>query len=302
MSTLSDAHPDRQVLIVGADSVIGMELNAVLLEAGYSVVRTTRRKAGASSTDLYLDLTEKNIRLNPPRCTTAIFCAGVTSIERCRQSPAISKFINVTNTLHISRQLIKSGVHVVFLSSNMVFDGSRPRARITDPTCPNTEYGRQKAEVERGLIDIGERYTILRLSKIISPEMSLLQNWLNNLRSGFHIYPFLDKRISPLSLRYATKLVLRIIERRVLGIIHASATEDISYYQIARILAQRSSLDEDLIRPIVSSSFGSCDWSVPHTTLDTTSLKLLGMFAPEATDSFEEFLLKYMNNGNPAIG
>uniref|UniRef100_UPI0035B1BD75 sugar nucleotide-binding protein n=1 Tax=Hylemonella sp. TaxID=2066020 RepID=UPI0035B1BD75 len=288
----SALQPDREamaILVVGADGVIGGRLARVLAEAGRSVIGTTRRATESAADRIHFDLASADGFDALPLCRAAVLCAAVTSMEYCQKDPEATRQINVTNTVRLARHLLAAGSHVVFLSSNTVFDGRQPWARATDSTSPRTEYGRQKADAESQLLSLGGQIAVVRFSKIIPPEMPLLQGWVRDMRSGRSIYPFSDSRMSPVSLSFAVELLRRVLEMHATGIIQASAASDISYEQAARYLARRLGCDEQLIEPISCVQRG-IEYSPANTTLDPTGLAALGLEAPQVPSVLDELV------------
>jgi len=269
--------------------MIGSRLMRVLEGGGWSVIGTTRRATGSDADRVHLDLASFQAFDLLPSPSAAVLCAAVTSMERCQKDPVATKKINVTNTVRLARKLLLGGSHVVFLSSNTVFDGVQPWASTSDSNSPRTEYGRQKADAESQLLSLDGQIAIVRFSKIIPPGMPLLQDWVRDMRSGRNIYPFSDSRMSPVSLSFAVELLRRVLVVRATGIIQASAASDISYEEAARYLAQRLGCDQKLIKPI-SCAQKAILFSPANTTLDTTGLEALGLEAPEVHSVLDGFV------------
>ncbi len=275
--------------MVGMDGVIGGRLARVLAEAGYSVMGTTRRATESAIEQIHLDLASAEGFDALPRFHGSVLCAAATSMERCRKDPDATRLINVTNTVRLARHLLDAGSHVVLLSSNTVFDGVQPWARATDPTCPRTEYGRQKADAESQLLALDGQITIVRFSKIVSPEILLLRGWVSDLRAGRNIHPFSDCRMSPLPLPFAVELLRRVLDAGVTGIVQASAASDISYEEAARYLAQRLGCDEQLIEAVSCIQKG-IEYSPANTTLEPTGLAALGLEVPQVMSALDELV------------
>jgi hypothetical protein len=66
----------------------------------------------------------------------------------------------------------------------MVFDGLSSFSKIDQPLNPKTEYGKQKAEAEKQLLSLGKSITVVRFTKIIGFEMTLLKDWIRTLKSN----------------------------------------------------------------------------------------------------------------------
>jgi dTDP-4-dehydrorhamnose reductase len=270
-------------LVVGADGLVGRMLAAHLADKGLYVVTTTRRRDRTNQTRLFLDLADNTATWElPERVTVAVLCAALTKIDLCRQDPATTANVNVTGTVALAKNLAAAGAFVIFLSTNQVFDGSQPQRRPDELPAPATEYGRQKAETEKQLLALGRQVSIVRFTKLLSPDMALFTNWAQALKNGQIIHPFSDMTMAPVPMTFAVEVLGRIAERRRPGIVQVSADQDITYEQAARFLAERLNADDKLIQPIRARDSGGSFESIPrHTTLDTTILRTeLGLEPP----------------------
>ena len=262
-------------LVVGADGLIGRALADHLIDAGKSVVETTRQPETTSQRRVFLDLTKdiSDWRL-PCQVSVAYLCAAVTSLERCRREPEQSAMVNVHNTVALAKVLVASSTFVVFPSTNLVYDGSIPFRKADDPVCPVTAYGRQKAEAERQLLALGNLVSVVRLTKVLRPDMPLIKEWIRALHINKAIHPFSDMVMSPVSLLFAVDVLHRIGEVRPPGIVQVSGERDVTYEQVARYIAQRIGASQDSVQPTTSKEAGVQLNAIPsYTTLDMTRLR-----------------------------
>lgn len=79
---------------------------------------------------------------------TVIFCAALTSVDRCAEDPA-AREVNVLAPVWFAER-----VETWLVSSNYVFDGEGPHGP-QDPRSPVNAYGHQKAEAEDGVLAAG---------------------------------------------------------------------------------------------------------------------------------------------------
>ncbi len=235
-----------------------------------------------------LDLARDVAGWIPPRAAVAFLCAAITSQEKCRAEPAASRAVNVDATLLLAEKLVRQGTHVVFPSTNLVLSGERPHQNADDPYMPQTEYARQKAEAEQRLRQLPGT-CIVRFTKVLGPDAPLLRAWCEALRRGEVIHPFSDMPIAPVPLGIAVESLAAIAAARAEGIVQVSATEDITYANVARFIAKRLGAAESLVQPIAASSSGAAIEYVPrHTTLDTTRLRTeFGLVPPSPWDAIE---------------
>ena len=271
-------------LVVGGDGVIGSALVRYLSNKGQKVFGTTRHLDHASSTRPFLDLSGDIATWRPPlKCNIAFLCAAVTNQEKCRQEPAGTQYVNVVRTLELAKSLLEAGFFVVFMSTNLVFDGAKPFPETTDVPNPKTEYGRQKALAEKSLQALGGQIAIMRLSKVFHGTMPLLQKWVGALRNSETIFPFDDLLCSPIPLDLVLGVLENVSRMRMSGIFHLSGDRDISYAEIALRLARHLKLDESLVSPRSARQANLVLEHLPaHTTLDVSGLtRKLGLAPPD---------------------
>jgi dTDP-4-dehydrorhamnose reductase len=278
-------------LVVGGDGRLGRGLAEHLRRQGGAVLLTTRRRKETSGTRLYLDLSEDVSRWELPRpVDVAYLCAAVASLEACRKDPGPSRHVNVEQTAALARALAAAGAFVVLPSSTFVFDGRRPFPRPDDPVRPETEYGRQKAEAERRVLELGSRGAVVRITKVVVPEAPPFGDWVRALRAGEVIRPFADKVLSPVSLPYAAEALLRVGARRLAGVSHVSGTADITYEQAARHLARRLGTRPAQVVAGASAHSGLGPGAAPgHTALDASRVRAeLGLEPADPWQTLDE--------------
>ena len=283
-------------LLVGGDSEIASATFAYMQRQGLSVIATTRRTEGRTAGRSFLDLASPLAAWQPPPKThSACIFAAVGHLVDCHRDPTGSALINVTRTVELVERLVSSGIYVLFLSTNQVFDGSRGCVPTTTPLSPVSEYGRQKALTETRLksrMAAGAPVSILRLAKIVSPGMTLLLHWQKTLAAGQPVYPFRDMSIAPTPVGVAAAAITALLTEQCSGIWQLSGPEDVSYAEIAVHIGRRLQADPALVRPIAAASTGMPTGSTPrHTTLDSSLLRsAFGVASPEPWTTIEGVL------------
>ena len=201
-------------LLVGGDSEIGAATHRLLQARGQSAAATTRRPEEIAPDRPFLDLTAPIDQWTaPPATRAACIFAAIARIASCHDDPIGSARVNVDQTLALIEHLVALGIHVLFLSTNQVFDGTTPNVPAAAPHSPVSEYGRQKAQVEAALcrhIDRGAPVAILRLAKVVSPHMALINGWIEALSSGLPIQAFDDMRVAPTPIELVTGAIARV--------------------------------------------------------------------------------------------
>ena len=289
-------HPkknEQRILVIGADSMIGSALSQKLRRLGKNILETTRRSETLSNERIFLDFDKDISSLNvPDNVFMAFFCAATSSLEYCRREPAKTRKVNIDNTVKIAEMLVKKDVSVVFLSTNLIHDGSVPFVKADAPVSPRTEHGYQKAEAEKRLLELGDLITVIRLSKILCHRVPLIQDWTFALQNQKVIHPFYDKVVAPLPLSFAVGVLSCMTERQLPGIIQVSGNQDVTYAQLAIYLAKQMEVNQDLIQPICAKESGMFLEHLPsHTTMDNSRLiRELKMEAPNVLSFLDSLI------------
>jgi len=279
------------LLIVGGDGTVATALAAHLTARGIGFHATTRRAPRPDRP--FLDLAaESGFELADAGYGSAVICAAVARLAACAADPAGSRAVNVTGTAALARRLAANGTRVLYLSTDKVFDGTRPRRRADEPTCPATEYGRQKAEAEAAVLALPGG-TVLRLSKVIHPGMTLFEGWAADLRAGRAIAPFADMGFAPVTTSMVASTIEAVLARGGPGLWQLSAPEDVTYAAAALHIARRLGAPEALVRPAEGAAAQALggERPVPFTAFDTGRLSAeLGIEPPAALRAIDACL------------
>lgn len=279
------------VLIIGGDSMIGAALSARLRADGVNVATTTRRRGAG---DAYLDLAAPADDWPAlPQAPVWIAAAAVARLADCRNDPDGSRAVNVAAVEALARRAAETGAHLIFLSTDKVFDGRRPAYPADAATCPKSEYGRQKAAAEAALAGtLGLSYTIVRFTKVMALDDGLISGWADALCRGEPITPFTDMTMAPVPLADATEALNWAATRRPGGILQLSGPRDIRYADAAGHIADRIGADPGLIRPCSAATAGMHAAETPtFTSLDTTRLEAeAGIRVPDAFEVIDHII------------
>jgi dTDP-4-dehydrorhamnose reductase len=285
-----------KILIVGGDSEIAAATASHLHRAGFDVAATTRRQDRVGAARPFLDLSQKMGDWAIPDGIGAVcFCAAIARLADCARDPEGSAQVNVGGTVALADRFLARGIPVLFLSTDKVFDGSRPRVPAETPPCPVSEYGRQKAAAEMALgerMRVGAPVAILRLAKVVSPGMELLRQWIASLSTGKPIRAFADMMMAPTPVALVAQAIERLLAEPHTGIFQLTGPRDIAYSDAAHHLAHRIGADPALVEAVSAYSAGLPEGSTaPHTTLDSAALQeRFGIVAPDALDVIDELI------------
>jgi dTDP-4-dehydrorhamnose reductase len=279
-----------RLLIVGGDGALGAALAAELERRGIDFLATTRRKEAACPNRTFFDLLFTPFSELPLQgVNTAFLLAGDASVERCENDPEGTARLNVGAVLNLAGLLSRQGIRVIYPSTSRVFDGTRPLMPPHAPPCPITEYGRQRARTEAGLLAM-KKAVILRMTKVLGATWPMIAVWQSALKQGRPAHPFLNSSVAPILTRHAVSALVSLAESPREGVFHLSACDDLAMPDVARRLALRLGAPASLIEPQQPSG-ASPGFSTPFSSLDMCeTTKLTGIVAPTSLAVLDEWL------------
>jgi dTDP-4-dehydrorhamnose reductase len=277
-------------LVVGGDSEIGAATFRAMKAQGHAVAATTRRRERVTTDRPFLDLAAPLRDWEPPPGTqAACLCAAVARLAACADDPQSSAHINVVQTSALAEKLLARDIAVLFLSTNQVFDGHTPQVPVDAPHSPVSEYGRQKARTETVLCESmgkGAPAAILRLAKVVSDRMPLIDGWVRELSAGKPIRVFNDMPLAPTPTDLICTAIAALLQDRARGIFQLTGPRDVSYAEIGRFLVGHLDADPRLVNETSALAAGLPEGATPrHTTLDSSLLRVhYGLEAPDVWD------------------
>ena len=237
-----------RALVVGGDSLVGSALQVHCRKLGLTVDATSRRTATPGT--VFLDLGDPDFTpLQRGNYDVAFVCAAVTSMQVCQSDPALSRRINVDNTLDLMRRLADRGTHLVFLSSSQVFDGETPMPDEAAPTTPKNEYGAQKLAVEQAIERHALPAAVLRVTKVLADRpVGVFKGWFEALAKGQPVQAATNMALSPVMVADVAEAAERLAARRHRGVWHLGSSDDIGYFDAARLMAEIRHLPLSLVQ------------------------------------------------------
>jgi dTDP-4-dehydrorhamnose reductase len=151
-----------KILVVGKNGQVGQALQDSLVGLGQLVtVGRDRCDLGNASTVLAtLDAEQPDIIVN---------AAAYTDVDRAEAEPALAMQINAHGPQVLAREAQASGAMLIHYSTDYVFKGDKNAPYTeTDPTAPQSSYGRSKLAGEEAIATETSRYLILRTSWVHS--------------------------------------------------------------------------------------------------------------------------------------
>lgn len=242
-----------RLLVTGASGFIGSHVCAQAVARGHQVTGTyaTRPFHRAGVDALPMSLTERAqiadvvARARPE---AVVHLAAVSRPDECAANPVQALDVNVRSLDALLPPLLDLGAHLVFASSDLVFEGEAAPYREEAATEPLGVYGQSKALGERRLIfQDGLSGAIARIALTygfgLGGAHSFAAEWLRRLRAGEQLRAFADERRAVVYVEDVADVLVTLCEQRAGGIFHLAGPASVSRFEFARALCEAFDLD-----------------------------------------------------------
>jgi dTDP-4-dehydrorhamnose reductase len=201
-----------------------------------------------------------------------------TAVDACESDPDRAYAVNALGTRHVAEAARRVGAHVVYVSTDYVFDGTSTRPYLEwDAPNPMSVYGRSKLGGEREL-DPGS--AVVRTSWVCGAHGANMVKTVLRLASGTGPMRFVDdQRGSPSFTADLAGVVAVLATERLPGTFHVTNSGVTSWYGFARAVLEAAGDDPERVEPIATAEL---DPPRPaprpaNSALDNAALRLLGM-------------------------
>lgn len=207
-----------------------------------------------------------------------VHAAGLSNVDYVERYFTEAVESNLTGTANVVACCNQFQKHLIYISSNAVFDGTRAPYREGDPTCPVHAYGRIKVQCEEVVLKEAHSYSIARPILMYGWNYaSSRQNpvtWLLEAMSRGNPVPVVtDVSENTLFYLQAGEAMWKLARRPDLKLVHLGGGETVNRYQFALTVARIFGLDQNLIRQVDSAFFPNLVPRPKNTSYATEIMK-----------------------------
>lgn len=246
-------------LVTGANGLVGSRLCAQLQARGHALLGIGRGpdRVGLKQAYASVDLSsaaEVDAAFTAHRPEVVLHPAGMTDVDRCEKDREGAWACNVTAAENVARAATRHGAHVVYVSTDYVFDGqSGPYPEDAAPN-PIGAYGATKYAGELATSVLAPGSAIARTAVVYGYPPSGRSNfgvWVwETLSQGKPIRLFEDQLVSPSLADHVAAQLIELGERRLGGTWNICGGEVVSRVEFGHAFCDVFGLDRALITPI----------------------------------------------------
>jgi len=211
------------------------------------------------------------------RPDVVVHAGAWTAVDACEDDPDRAFAVNALGTRHVAEGARRVGAHVVYVSTDYVFDGTSARPYLEwDPPNPTSVYGRSKLAGEQEL-DPGS--TVVRTSWVCGAHGANMVRTVLRLARLPGALRFVDDQWGSPTFTADLAGVLAVLATdRLPGTFHVTNAGVTSWYGFARAVLEAAGHDPGRVEPIATAEL---DPPRPaprpaHSALDNAALRLMG--------------------------
>ncbi|TIB80023.1 methionine adenosyltransferase II, beta [Wallemia mellicola] len=304
MAKPSDIGNDMvKVLVTGASGLLGRAILDNFSNDG-SIQVTGLAYSRSSDKLIKCDLNDEKaiegvIREQQP--DVLIHCAAERRPDVAQNDPAATEKLNVDVSGNLSRLMKNIGGSIIYISTDYVFDGTKPPYTTTDTPNPLNLYGKTKLAGEKAVTQNNDKSVILRVpvlyGRVENTKESAVTILIDAVKEGK------AKKMEHYANRFPTNvdnvaIALNALTKniqKVPQIVHYSSREAYTKYEMACTFAEILGLPSDHLIADTEEPTGDAAVSRPKDCqLSRDSFDKLNLNVDDNL-SFKEFFIKFLN-------
>ena len=253
-----------KIFVTGSNGQLGTELQLALADGHHEVLGVDINAhphppdpSGSAGGFTACDITDRDQVLGAItgfRPDLIIHGAAFTAVDLCESQPATAYAVNSLATRFIADGARRVGAHVVYVSTDYVFDGSKTGPYVEwDAPAPQSVYGRSKLG---GEMEIDPAWTIARTSWVCSAYGNNMVKTVLRLAAERDEMTFVSDQIGHPT--FASDLAAKLIQlgvARVPGIHHVTNQGAVSWYEFVQDILEAGGHSRDKVRPISTDTY-----------------------------------------------
>jgi dTDP-4-dehydrorhamnose reductase len=293
----------KKVLVTGSNGLLGQKLTDLFItKLDWTLVATgvgANRHPRGTEDGLYryevLDITDEgmvNAVLRRELPDVVIHTAAMTQVDDCEFQRDACVALNVVSVERLAKLSTELGFHLVHISTDFIFDGTK--AMVTEEELPNplSYYGWSKWEGEKAVMENANSYSILRTvlvyGKVADMSRTNIVLWAHGaLRDEKKANVVTDQFRTPTLAEDLAMGCFLAAEKKAQGIYHIAGKDYMSVIELVERVAKFYGFSMENITRVDSSTLNQPAKRPPDTGLSIEKARKDLGYEPH---SFEEGL------------
>lgn len=286
----------QNILVTGANGQLGSELRNLAATSG---------NLNFVFTDIAeLDITDQDQichTIESEDIDTVVNCAAFTAVDKAEDNLQLATKLNAEAPEKLARAINEKHGTMIHISTDYVFDGlNHSPYSEGDTPCPQSVYGKTKAEGEQRVMGACEKSIVIRTAWLYSPYGNNFVKTMMRLgREREELNVVFDQIGTPTYARDLAQTIVKIINtaQKTYGIFHYTNEGATSWYDFAKAIHRAAGITSCKINPIRTSQYPTPAKRPAYSLLDKAKIKqTYNIRIPHWQDSLDECVATLLNN------
>jgi dTDP-4-dehydrorhamnose reductase len=223
--------------------MLGRSVVAAAEEAGHDVVALARAD---------LDITDRKAVAAAVRGEVVVNCAAFTDVDGAEAAEDVATLVNGDAAGYVAA----AAGAIVQPSTDYVFDGTKRTPYVeSDPTAPQSAYGRSKLAGEHAVASANPRHLIVRTSWLFGVGGRNFVDTMLALAGERDELKVVDDQVGcPTYAGHLARALVELAAREAYGVHHVAGAGECSWFDFAREIFSRAEADVRLV-PCTTEEF-----------------------------------------------
>ena len=220
-----------------------------------------------------------------------INCAAYTAVDACETNQDIAFKVNTIGPRNLGIAARETGAKLLHVSTDYVFDGTKETPYYeNDPICPQSVYGSTKAEAEKMVQQMADRYFILRTAWLYGDGKNFAKTMLRLAETNDMVKVVGDQYGTPTSAYELAKGIDSLLFTDNYGLFHATCEGSCNWAEFAAEIFRLAGKDTK-VQAITTAEYGAPANRPAHSVLENYMFKMTnGYLFADWHDAIEKYL------------
>ena len=261
----------KNILITGANGQLGNEMRVLSAEnPEYTYFFTDVAELDICNEQAVLDFVKAN------NIHVIVNCAAYTAVDNAEDNVELCTKLNADAVGYLAKAAEANGAEFIQISTDYVFDGT---AHIpyqeTEPTCPNSVYGKTKLAGEQNALSLCSRSMVIRTAWLYSTfGNNFVKTMIRLGRERDSLGVIFDQVGTPTYARDLARAIFAAIRQGVVpGVYHFSNEGVCSWYDFTKAIHRLAGIITCSVKPLHTSEYPTKAMRPHYSVLDKTKIK-----------------------------
>ena len=261
----------KNILITGANGQLGNEMRVLSAEnSEYTYFFTDVAELDICNEQAVLDFVKAN------NIHVIVNCAAYTAVDNAEDNVELCSKLNADAVGYLAKAAEANGAEFIQISTDYVFDGT---AHIpyqeTEPTCPNSVYGKTKLAGEQNALSLCSRSMVIRTAWLYSTfGNNFVKTMIRLGKERDSLGVIFDQIGTPTYARDLARAIFAAIRQCVVpGVYHFSNEGVCSWYDFTKAIHRLAGITTCSVKPLHTSEYPTKAKRPHYSVLDKTKIK-----------------------------